>query len=131
MKVAIIGAGISGVSCGALRDDGIDCHVYEQRSIIGGLVRCSIEKDDVLFHRVGGHVFNTKSSRVNEWFWAKFDKDNEFRKATRNAAVYLNEKFIQYPIENNIYNLDVEVWQSNCPGTSQCKLKVPSQHMTQ
>ena len=61
LKVAIIGAGISGVSCGALlRDDGIDCHVYEQRSIIGGLVRCSIEKDDVLFHRVGGHVFNTK-----------------------------------------------------------------------
>src|SRR5690554_145689 len=105
MQVAVIGAGISGLAAAnLLKEKGIGAVVYESKAEPGGLIRCTTEKGN-LFHRVGGHVFNTKNAQVNEWFWNKFNKEREFIRADRNAKIWMDGKQIGYPIENHIYQL--------------------------
>ena len=62
-----------------------------------------------LFHRVGGHVFNTNIDEVLNWFWLKFNKQKEFKKAKRNAVIFMNKRFINYPIELNLNQLDQSI----------------------
>ncbi|QNK77412.1 FAD-dependent oxidoreductase [Winogradskyella sp. PAMC22761] len=108
-KIAIIGAGVSGLSVAQmLKDKGHTVHLFEKKNIPGGLIGCSVEQGN-LFHRVGGHVFNTRIPEVENWFWSRFDKKNEFLQAKRNAKIYLNDKYIGYPIENHIYELQPSI----------------------
>ena len=105
-RVAIIGTGISGLTCASLLvDRGLTPILFEKNSFVGGLISCSNEKGN-LFHKTGGHVFGSKHKIVNDWFWSKFDRDEEFLKSTRNAVIYLDNNFINYPIENNLHQID-------------------------
>jgi protoporphyrinogen oxidase len=106
MKVAIIGAGISGISAGKLLTArNAEVVIFEKNARPGGLVNCDWV-DGNLFHKVGGHVFNSKNPDVLKWFWDFFDRDHEFLRARRNAKILLNGKLIGYPIENHLYQLD-------------------------
>jgi UDP-galactopyranose mutase len=58
---------------------------------------------------VGGHVFNSKNSSVHEWFWKKFDRNNEFTKANRKAAILIDNTFVDYPIELHLSQLKEEL----------------------
>jgi protoporphyrinogen oxidase len=73
----------------------------------GGLVKCDRVNDN-LFHKVGGHVFNSRNQEVLDWFWGFFDRDKEFLKARRNARILLNGQIVGYPIENYLHQLDKE-----------------------
>src|SRR6187402_3181346 len=92
-KIAVIGAGISGLSIASLLHDSAEVTLFERADHIGGLVHCSQEKG-VLYHRVGGHVFNSKNKKVLNWFWSKFDKESEFIQAKRNAKIFYKGSFI-------------------------------------
>lgn len=108
-KVAVVGAGISGLSiANVLSEKKYDVTVFESSSKVGGLVKCDIV-DGVLFHRVGGHVFNTKNKEVNDWFWNKFNRDSEFLSAERNAKIHILNKTVGYPIESYLHQLPQEV----------------------
>lgn len=108
-KIAIIGAGITGISIAKLlQQNDINSDIYECNKRIGGLISCTFEKNN-LFHRVGGHVFNSKDKKVLEFFWKNFDKQTEFVKAKRNAVIYINKGFINYPIELNLSDLDQDL----------------------
>lgn len=113
MKYAIIGAGISGLSIAQmLRNKGKEVVVYEKDNRPGGMIKCD-RVEGSLFHRTGGHVFNTKRQDVMDWFWSHFDKDKEFSKAIRNSVVSMdNGKIIPYPIENHAYLLNDDTLQS-------------------
>ena len=104
-KIAIIGAGISGISAAKLLVANFDVSVFEKEPTIGGLIKCE-DINGNLFHRVGGHVFNTKVKEVSEWFWKHFDKEEDFLLARRNAKILLNNTLIGYPLENYLYQLD-------------------------
>ena len=104
-KIAVIGSGISGISAASVLKENYDVTVYERSEYIGGLVHCD-RVDDYLYHRVGGHVFNSKNKQVLDWFWSKFDKEKEFIQAKRNAKILYGNSFIGYPIENFLYQLD-------------------------
>jgi protoporphyrinogen oxidase len=108
LEIAIIGTGISGLSIANLLKDKHTVTLFERESKPGGLIKCE-RVQDCLFHKVGGHVFNSKRKDVLDWFWSFFDQEREFVKATRNAKVFLDNKIIGYPIENNIYNFDKEI----------------------
>ena len=69
---------------------------------------CSREEGN-LFHRVGGHVFNSKNPKVHEWFWNKFDREREFLRATRKAVILINNTFIDYPIELHLSQLEDQI----------------------
>lgn len=106
--IAVIGSGISGITISAALQDVCDVTVFERSPYIGGLVHCN-RVEGYLYHRVGGHVFNSKNKEVLEWFWSKFDKEHEFIETKRNAKILYKDNFIGYPIENFIYQLDAPV----------------------
>lgn len=105
-KVAVIGGGVSGLSVARmLSEKGNLVAVFEKEAIPGGLVRCE-RIDGVLYHCVGGHVFNSRNRLVLDWFWRHFDKE-DFTLATRHAVVALDEgRWVDYPIENHLYQLN-------------------------
>lgn len=105
--IAIIGAGISGLSAAQMLRKNHSVVVFEKASKPGGLVKCDRIQDN-LFHRVGGHVFNSRNPEVLNWFWSFFDRENEFLKARRNAKILFHGKLIGYPIENYLHQLDKE-----------------------
>lgn len=109
MKYIVIGAGMAGLAtANMLKEQGNEVVVYECDSRPGGMIKCDIV-DGSLFHRTGGHVFNTKRQDVMNWFWKHFDREKEFTKSLRNSAVALEENlFVPYPIENHVYYLDAE-----------------------
>lgn len=104
INIAVVGAGISGLSVAKMLSNRFNVMVLEKNISPGGLIQCS-KVNDNLFHKVGGHVFNSKNQSVLDWFWSFFDKDTEFLSATRNAAIYMNDTFIKYPIENALHQL--------------------------
>ncbi len=111
-RVAIIGAGISGLSVSHLLKNRYNECVFEKESIPGGLIKCR-RVNGSLFHTCGGHVFNSKRQDVLDWFWSKFVKEEEFTKTDRNSCVFMDKKGtslehdnIPYPIENHMYLFD-------------------------
>lgn len=113
MKYAIIGAGMSGLAiANILQDNGNEVTVFEKGSRPGGMIKCD-RIEGSLFHRTGGHVFNTKRHDVMDWFWKHFNKDKEFTKAERHSSVVMDGMDnIPYPIENHMYYFPEEVQKS-------------------
>ncbi len=111
-RIAIIGAGISGLSAARLlSDEGDAVKLFEKEAVPGGLVRCK-RIDGSLFHVCGGHVFNTKNKVVQQWFWRHF-KENEFIKQDRNSVIWFDGgKLVPYPIENYVYHLEEGIQRS-------------------
>ena len=103
MKYAVIGAGVSGLSmAGMLLKKGHEVVVYERGSRPGGLIKCT-EVQGNLYHRVGGHVFNSRRQEVLDWFWSRFDRDRDFVSARRRAVISLEGgDVVDYPIENHL-----------------------------
>jgi len=111
-NIAIIGAGISGLSAAHFLNDRYKITVFERDEKPGGLIKCRRVNGN-LFHTCGGHVFNSKRQDVLDWFWSFFDKEKEFCKAERNACLLidkdessLNYIIVPYPIEDHVYCLD-------------------------
>lgn len=103
MKYAVIGAGVSGLSmAGMLLKKGHEAVVYERDSRPGGLIKCT-EVQGNLYHRVGGHVFNSRRQEVLDWFWSRFDRERDFVSARRRAVISLEGgAVVDYPIENHL-----------------------------
>ncbi len=111
-SICVIGSGISGLSISKLLSDrGYDVSVYESNNKPGGLIKCKIV-DGAVYHKVGGHVFNTKIPEVKKWFNEKVNFENEFIPSKRNAKILFKKRIVNYPIENNIYQLDDETIKS-------------------
>lgn len=104
-RYAVIGAGVSGLSVAKmLSEKGHQVVVYEKESVPGGLIHCE-RVGGVLYHCVGGHVFNSRNKEVLDWFWKHLDK-SDFRLAVRHAVVSLHDgTLVDYPIENHLYQM--------------------------
>lgn len=108
MRIGVVGGGITGLACAQLLNDRHQVVLFEKEDKVGGLIRCE-RVNGSLFHTCGGHVFNTRNKRVLDWFWSKFDRDQDFVKAVRHSAVCMDDgRFVDYPIENHVYQLDRE-----------------------
>lgn len=123
-KIAIIGAGVSGMTVAQQLKGRFRVTVFEKERKPGGLLRC-MRINGSLFHTCGGHVFNSKRQEVLDWFWARFEREQEFTKTDRNSCIFLasddeildeagtkiseqQPKIVPYPIENHVYLLDEE-----------------------
>ncbi|HVG15040.1 MAG TPA: NAD(P)-binding protein [Chitinophagaceae bacterium] len=105
MKIAVVGTGIAGLSVARMLQKEHDVVLFEKSDKIGGLIKCDRVKD-CLYHKVGGHVFNSRNTKVLNWFWSQFNRDAEFLQADRNAKILFRNKIIGYPIENYLYLLE-------------------------
>lgn len=106
MRIAIIGAGVSGLTAARLLKDKYDVKVFEKDSRPGGLIKCR-RVNGSLFHTCGGHVFNSKRQDVLDWFWKQFSQTEDFTKTDRNSVVFMGDgREIPYPIENHMYLFD-------------------------
>lgn len=103
-KVIIIGSGISGLSITRMLSNRYKTEILEREDRCGGMIKCDRIKG-ALFHKVGGHVFNSRNQTVLDWFWGQFDINSEFQRTKRNAKIYINDQLIGYPIENFLYQL--------------------------
>lgn len=111
-KIIVVGAGVSGLSIAHKLSDRYEVTVLEKADRPGGLVKCD-RINGHLYHKVGGHVFNTKRQDVLDWFWNLFDKEKEFTKADRNSVVSMEGgKWIPYPIENHAYMFNEDMMKA-------------------
>lgn len=111
-KLAVIGAGVSGLTCARLLSGKYKVKVFEKESKPGGLIKCE-RVNGSLYHLCGGHVFNSKRQDVLKWFWSLFDCDKEFVKANRNSVVFMQDgTIVEYPVENHAYQFKEEMLQS-------------------
>lgn len=97
-KIAIIGAGISGLALGRLTKNH-DVKIFESQSEIGGISKVKTI-DDVPFHLTGGHCFNSKNKDVLDFVFKEILPKSEWNEVTRDAKIHLKDKLISYPIEN-------------------------------
>ena len=64
MRYIVIGGGISGLSIAQLlRKDNQEVIVLEAETRPGGMIKCDLINGS-LFHRTGGHVFNTLKGKM-------------------------------------------------------------------
>ena len=90
-KIAIIGAGVSGLSTAHFLKDRIDVKVFEKEHYPGGLIRCQCSEGS-LFHTCGGHVFNSKRQDVLNWFWALIKREKEFNKTDSTSCAFMDHE---------------------------------------
>ncbi len=106
MKIGILGAGVSGLTCGLkLHEAGFDdITIFEKESVIGGLAASSIV-DEYVFDLHGGHVFNSKDSQIKEWVFSLL-KRNRWKYQQRIAKILYKDKIINYPFEFSLSELE-------------------------
>ncbi len=102
----VIGAGVSGLSAARLlHEQNKEVLILEKANKPGGLIKCD-RVEGHLFHRVGGHVFNSRNQEIKDWFWKHFNQEETFLSAKRKAGINIQNKTVGYPIENYLYQLD-------------------------
>lgn len=107
MKIAILGAGVSGLTAARLlHDKGHETTVFEKNKTPGGLARSRFV-DEYLYDPHGGHILNSKHPEVMDWVFSLMPKEN-WQYTVRNAKIYFNGKYISYPFELSLCELDTE-----------------------
>lgn len=104
-KIAIIGAGISGLSLAKrLLQTGLISVIYEKETDVGGLCRTRL-KSGYTFDLSGGHVFNTKFQNVKHWVFELLSED-QWHPSKRIAKISYGNRLIDYPFELALSQLD-------------------------
>lgn len=107
MKIAVLGAGVSGLTAARiLHDQGCEVTVFEKNLTPGGLARSRFT-EGFLYDPHGGHILNSKRPEVMEWVFSILPKEN-WQYTKRNAKIYFNGKFISYPFELSLCELDTD-----------------------
>jgi protoporphyrinogen oxidase len=107
-KIVIVGAGPTGLAAGyRLRELGHTNFVMlEARHKVGGLASSETSPNGFIYD-IGGHVLFSHY----EYFDRLFDKlmGDEYQELVREAWVWMFDRFVPYPLQNNIRNLPKEV----------------------
>lgn len=107
MKVAIVGGGISGVAAARfLHEAGAAVDIFEADREAGGLARSDVI-EGYAFDRAGGHIMFSKS----EWcrsFWNSLFGSGELVSSVRNTKILYRGRYVHYPFENGLGDLEIE-----------------------
>ena len=107
MKFAVLGAGVSGLAAARLlHNAGHDVTVCEKNETVGGLARSRFT-EGYLYDPHGGHIFNSKHQEVVDWVFS-FVPKNQWQYTERNAKIFFEGKYISYPFELSLCELDID-----------------------
>jgi protoporphyrinogen oxidase len=114
-KIIIIGAGPCGLGAGwRLKELGYDNFVvYEKESHAGGLASSYIDEKGFTWD-VGGHVLHSHYP----YFDRVFEKvmDGEYFTHQRESWVWIYDRFVPYPFQNNIHRLPKKILEECLAG---------------
>lgn len=107
MKIAVLGAGVSGLTAARLlKDSGHEVIVYEKNHTVGGLARTRFT-EGYLYDPHGGHILNSKHQEVMDWVFSIVPKE-KWQYTERNAKIFFQGKYVSYPFELSLCELDVD-----------------------
>ena len=107
MKIAILGAGVSGLTLARLLTEmGHELSVLEASSSTGGLCRSST-KDGFTCDHSGGHILYSKDRKTLDWMLDRVGRDKLVQK-DRNTRILWHDRYVPYPFENGIGHLTPE-----------------------
>lgn len=103
-NIVIIGAGPTGLGAGwRLHELGNSSfHIYEKEQHVGGLASSYTDASGFVWD-VGGHVLHSHYKYFDDMFYAVMN--GEFFTHERESWVWIYDRFVPYPFQNNIHRL--------------------------
>ena len=98
----VLGAGVTGLSyINFLKDK--NYIILEKENTVGGYCRTNY-KDGFVWD-FAGHFFHFNNEKIKKFFLEKINK-NELIYQKKNTKIYYKNKFIDYPFQKNIHQLN-------------------------
>ena len=105
MKIAILGAGISGTALARmLAADGHRLTVIEKSERAGGLCK-SRRYGEFTFDEAGGHILFSKDKTVLDWQLERCGGEAGTVRTVRNTKIRWHDRWVPYPFENGVGHL--------------------------
>jgi len=112
VKIAILGAGVSGLSLARfLVEGGVplgELHLFEAAGEVGGLCR-SKTVDGFTYDRAGGHILYSKDADARDWMVGCAGGTGAFVESARKTRIRFGDHWVHYPFENGLCDLPDEV----------------------
>ncbi|MFT7671344.1 MAG: protoporphyrinogen oxidase [Planctomycetota bacterium] len=108
MKIAILGAGISGLALARFLIDGghdpLDIDLFESASKAGGLCH-SKTVDGFTYDTSGGHILFSKDKEALDWMVEQGGGEEAYVKRDRHTKIRFEDRWVHYPFENGLGDL--------------------------
>jgi protoporphyrinogen oxidase len=105
LKIAILGAGISGVSLARmLAEDGHGVTVLEKSERAGGLCKSRVV-DGFTFDEAGGHIMFSRRQDVLQWMKDRCGGPDGLCETERQTRIRWHDRWVPYPFENGVGHL--------------------------
>ncbi len=107
MRIAILGAGITGLSIGyrlAKKAPDVEFTIFERADRVGGLL-CSETVGGFTYDRAGGHIMYTKDEEVKAHLWSLLDTKGGVVESRRQTRIFYKGHYVNYPFENGLGDL--------------------------
>ncbi len=114
-KIIILGAGPCGLGAGwRLHELGIDTYdIYERESYVGGLATSFVDPNGFTWD-IGGHVLHSHYPYFDSVFETVMQSD--YLSHQREAWVWIYDRFVPYPFQNNIHRLPKDAYDECLAG---------------
>lgn len=114
-KIVILGAGPCGLGAGwRLHELGINSYdVYERESYVGGLATSFVDPNGFTWD-IGGHVLHSHYPYFDSVFERVMQGD--YLSHQREAWVWIYDRFVPYPFQNNIHRLPKDAYDECLAG---------------
>ena len=99
--IAVIGAGLTGLSTAWHLGAGRNCRVFEQQDGIGGLCRSPVVDGFTFDHT--GHLLHLRDSYTRDLVGRLLH--GNLRTLERNAAIYCMQQYLPFPFQANLHGL--------------------------
>lgn len=111
MKIAILGAGVTGLSLARfLVEGGLDAgsvHLFEEAAAPGGLC-ASKNVDGFTYDVTGGHILYSKDKPAMAWMQERAGGPEAFEVKERHTRIRFGQRWVNYPFENGLGDLPPE-----------------------
>ena len=108
MKLAILGAGVSGLALARFLIEGgfprDDVHLFEAAPEVGGLC-ASKTVDGFTYDVAGGHILYSKDAAAMQWMKDCAGGDAAFAERDRKTKIRFEDRWVHYPFENGLGDL--------------------------